>query len=90
MSTDSDLHSLQRPTKQAQLICLPLQKLSELFDTEAQDKAEDTPAEEDVGSPVQLTSEWEVYLYICILVYLYICIFVYLYICIFVYLYIYL
>ena len=37
-----------------------MQKLSELFDTEGQDKAEEAPAEEDVGSPVQLTSEWEV------------------------------
>ena len=40
-----------------------MQKLSELFDTEGQDKAEEAPAEEDVGSPVQLTSEWEVELF---------------------------
>ena len=36
------------------------QKLSELFDTDKQEKEEETPVEEDVGSPVQLTSEWEV------------------------------
>merc|ERR1712172_34672 len=36
------------------------QNLSALFDTDGQDKAEEVPAEEDVGSPVQLSSEWEV------------------------------